>query len=128
MAAVKTRDELRIVWKLVLLVGVTFLLLLGWKAGNVPLCLRLSHQIRSIDETCEKIAQSFPKAIRIFDAIRENGGLRYNLGAACASVWHIRSLPMTEIRGSAAEESCLAIRNGVGQQMAKPVASYSCAV
>jgi len=49
-----------------------------------------------MDETCDKIAQSFPKAIRIFDAMRENGGLQYNLAAACATVSQIKPLPLAD--------------------------------
>jgi len=96
-AAMKARVRLRRGWKLVLLVGVVVLLYFGYEAGKAAICLRLGQQIRSIDETCDKMAQSFPKAFRIFRSIRADGGISSNLAAACASVWHIEPLPLTEL-------------------------------
>lgn len=87
------------------IVGIICLLYLGWTTENFAVCSTLARQIASFDETCDKIAQSFPNAIVILQAIRENGGLGHNLSAACASVWQIRPLPPTEIWGPRPKES-----------------------
>jgi len=100
-AAVKTRDGFRGCWKGIKLVGAVFLLGLGSKTETVPLCVTLLHQMRSLDDTCDKLAQSFPRAICIFNAVWEHGGLGHNLSAACARVGQIKSLPLTETRGLA---------------------------
>ncbi len=99
-AALKTRDGIRALWKLVLLGGVIFSFHSAWEAGNLSLCLGLAHRVHSLDDTCDKIAQSLPKAIRIFNAMQKNGGLLSNLSAACAGVGKIAPLPLREIWGS----------------------------
>ncbi len=102
-AALKTRDGIRALWKLVLLGGVIFSFHSAWEAGDLSLCLGLAHRVHSLDDTCDKIAQSLPKAIRIFNAMQKNGGLLTNLSAACAGVGKIAPLPLREIWGSGSE-------------------------
>ena len=68
-------------------------------------CLRLAHQIHSIDQTYDKIAQSLPKAIRIMSAMESNGGILYSLGIASARVWKVKPMALVEV-----DEFCLAGR------------------
>ncbi len=104
-AAVVTRNGLRSAWKWIQFVGVIFLFRFGWKSDNLDLCLSLARHLHSFDDTCDKAAQSFPKAICIFNAMQENGGFRRNLSAACTRVWQIKPLPLTQIWGSGSHES-----------------------
>lgn len=63
----------------------------------MAICFRLSHQICSIDETCNKIAQNVPKSCVIYAYMEESGGVASRLSDACASVWRVTPLPLKEV-------------------------------
>ncbi|KAK3935208.1 hypothetical protein QBC46DRAFT_272234 [Diplogelasinospora grovesii] len=96
-AAMKSRERFRRVWKLLLFTGVCVLLLLATSSENTAVCIRLRHQIRSMDETYEKMVQSFPKASRVLEAMRETGGITAHILVACERVWQVRPPPLSEL-------------------------------
>ncbi|KAK3934399.1 hypothetical protein QBC46DRAFT_273867 [Diplogelasinospora grovesii] len=96
-AAMKSRERFRRVWKLLLFAGVCVLLLLATSSENTAVCIRLGHQIRSMDETYEKMVQSFPKASRVLEAMRETGGITAHIVFACERVWQVRPPPLSEL-------------------------------
>jgi hypothetical protein len=77
-------------WKGALLVAI-LLLALAVRESNLPVCLRLAHQLQSVDETFRKMAQSTTKARKIVAALRQQRGVRVweNLLAACARTWAV---------------------------------------
>lgn len=89
-AAMKVREISRCYRKLLLLTGVAVFFFLAASNGNVPMCIKLGHQIRSMDETYDKMVQSFPKALGIIKAIRQTGGIMSHLPAACERAWLVR--------------------------------------
>ncbi|KAK1471214.1 hypothetical protein CABS01_16429 [Colletotrichum abscissum] len=59
-----------------LFVGIlAFVSVLRHDTEAVILCGRLGHQVSSLDDGCEKIAQSFPKAFQILKAMEDAGGI-----------------------------------------------------
>jgi hypothetical protein len=93
----KSRDQIRRIWKSLVFFAVGVLFLLAPSDENAAVCYKLGHQIYSMDDTHEKIVQSYPKAERTHNAMKGTGGIMKHLLVASEAVWHVKALPLSKL-------------------------------
>ncbi|CAG2004010.1 unnamed protein product [Fusarium graminearum] len=90
---------MRTIWRSFLLAGFVMAFWFLKFEGNEVIFTRLAHQIFSLGETLDKMAQSIPKFEQIIKAARAEGKLFRNLCNACEAAWNVTPLSLHDVKG-----------------------------
>jgi hypothetical protein len=95
----KTNGIMRTIWRGFLLTGFVMAFWFLEFEGNEVIFTRLAHQIFSLGETLDKMAQSIPKFEQIIKAARAEGNLFRNLCKACEAAWNVAPMGLHDVKG-----------------------------
>lgn len=99
LASLKTNAIFRSVWNVILSLGIVITFLFVKDARNFANYVRLAHQIRSLDDTYEKIAKSLPEASKIMNEMKISDGITQKFYEACMQITEVRPVSIRDVNG-----------------------------